>query len=119
MLGGQDENKGTLSSGEKYDPDTNSWSSLPPMNEASSLLNCWNLIFFFFFTLAKCSVALQNFILSLLSFAFYAFKTMLQIAFYLYLVVSHGSIMTAGSGKPGEQLAVKLNLRNSTPKQYA
>nr|XP_009943687.1 PREDICTED: gigaxonin [Opisthocomus hoazin] len=34
VLGGQDENKGTLSSGEKYDPDTNSWSSLPPMNEA-------------------------------------------------------------------------------------
>lgn len=53
MLGGQDENKGTLSSGEKYDPDTNSWSSLPPMNEASSLLNCWNLIFFFFFYFGK------------------------------------------------------------------
>ncbi|XP_044289877.1 gigaxonin isoform X2 [Varanus komodoensis] len=34
VLGGQDENKVTLSSGEKYDPDTNSWSSLPPMNEA-------------------------------------------------------------------------------------
>lgn len=51
MLGGQDENKGTLSSGEKYDPDTNSWSSLPPMNEASSLLNCWNLIYLFFFLL--------------------------------------------------------------------
>ncbi|NWQ59255.1 GAN protein, partial [Struthidea cinerea] len=35
VLGGQDENKGTLSSGEKYDPDTNSWSSLPPMHEAA------------------------------------------------------------------------------------
>ncbi|NXA34954.1 GAN protein, partial [Eudromia elegans] len=34
VLGGQDENKATLSSGEKYDPDSNSWSSLPPMNEA-------------------------------------------------------------------------------------
>lgn len=35
VLGGQDEDKVTLNSGEKYDPDTNSWSSLPPMNEAS------------------------------------------------------------------------------------
>lgn len=40
VLGGQDENKGTLSSGEKYDPDTNSWSSLPPMNEAR--FKFWN-----------------------------------------------------------------------------
>lgn len=47
MLGGQDENKGTLSSGEKYDPDTNSWSSLPPMHEARSLSNCWDLSFYF------------------------------------------------------------------------
>lgn len=54
MLGGQDENKGTLSSGEKYDPDTNSWSSLPPMNEASSLLNCWNLFYFYFGKMFCC-----------------------------------------------------------------
>ncbi|EMP36221.1 Gigaxonin [Chelonia mydas] len=40
VLGGQDENKETLSSGEKYDPDSNSWSSLPAMNEARSLPNC-------------------------------------------------------------------------------
>ncbi|NWS86617.1 GAN protein, partial [Toxostoma redivivum] len=48
VLGGQDENKGTLSSGEKYDPDTNSWSSLPPMHEARSLSNCWDLKGFLF-----------------------------------------------------------------------
>ncbi|XP_029418154.1 gigaxonin isoform X2 [Nannospalax galili] len=34
VFGGQDENKQTLSSGEKYDPDTNTWTALPPMNEA-------------------------------------------------------------------------------------
>uniref|UniRef100_A0ABM5EUV8 Gigaxonin isoform X2 n=1 Tax=Pogona vitticeps TaxID=103695 RepID=A0ABM5EUV8_9SAUR len=34
VLGGQDENRVTLSSGEKYDPDTNSWTPLPPMTEA-------------------------------------------------------------------------------------
>lgn len=33
VLGGQDENKQTLSSGEKYDPDANTWTALPPMNE--------------------------------------------------------------------------------------
>ncbi|KAF6077565.1 gigaxonin [Phyllostomus discolor] len=33
VFGGQDENKQTLSSGEKYDPDANSWTALPPMNE--------------------------------------------------------------------------------------
>lgn len=33
VLGGQDENKQTLSSGEKYDPDANTWTPLPPMNE--------------------------------------------------------------------------------------
>uniref|UniRef100_A0A2K6F818 Gigaxonin n=1 Tax=Propithecus coquereli TaxID=379532 RepID=A0A2K6F818_PROCO len=34
VFGGQDENKQTLSSGEKYDPDANTWTALPPMNEA-------------------------------------------------------------------------------------
>nr|XP_005907950.1 PREDICTED: LOW QUALITY PROTEIN: gigaxonin [Bos mutus] len=34
VFGGQDENKQTLSSGEKYDPDANMWTALPPMNEA-------------------------------------------------------------------------------------
>ncbi|XP_069463200.1 gigaxonin [Ambystoma mexicanum] len=34
VLGGQDKNKESLSSGEKYDPDSNSWSPLPPMAEA-------------------------------------------------------------------------------------
>ncbi|XP_006008116.1 gigaxonin [Latimeria chalumnae] len=34
VLGGQDENKVTLSSGEEYNPDDNSWNKLPPMNEA-------------------------------------------------------------------------------------
>nr|XP_055155661.1 gigaxonin isoform X3 [Symphalangus syndactylus] len=34
VFGGQDENKQTLSSGEKYDPDANTWTVLPPMNEA-------------------------------------------------------------------------------------
>lgn len=33
VFGGQDENKQTLSSGEKYDPDANTWTALPPMNE--------------------------------------------------------------------------------------
>lgn len=33
VFGGQDENKQTLNSGEKYDPDANSWTALPPMNE--------------------------------------------------------------------------------------
>lgn len=37
VLGGQDDNKVTLNSGEKYDPDTNSWSPLTPMNEVSLL----------------------------------------------------------------------------------
>lgn len=47
VLGGQDENKDTLSSGENYDPDTNSWSSLPPMNEARSVPNCMGVYFSF------------------------------------------------------------------------
>ncbi|MBN3298232.1 GAN protein, partial [Amia calva] len=33
VVGGTDENKATLSSGERYDPDTNTWSPIPPMNE--------------------------------------------------------------------------------------
>ncbi|XP_023565119.1 gigaxonin isoform X2 [Octodon degus] len=33
VFGGQDENKQTLSSGEKYDPDANTWTALPPMHE--------------------------------------------------------------------------------------
>lgn len=36
VFGGQDENKQTLSSGEKYDPDANTWTALPPMNEVKS-----------------------------------------------------------------------------------
>lgn len=42
VLGGQDENKQTLSSGEKYDPDANTWTALPPMNEVrcDSRLGC-------------------------------------------------------------------------------
>lgn len=35
VFGGQDENKQTLSSGEKYDPDANTWTALPPMHEVS------------------------------------------------------------------------------------
>lgn len=33
VLGGQDSDKVTLSSGERYDPDTNCWSPIPSMNE--------------------------------------------------------------------------------------
>lgn len=38
VFGGQDENKQTLSSGEKYDPDANMWTALPPMNEVNKAL---------------------------------------------------------------------------------
>lgn len=84
MLGGQDENKGTLSSGEKYDPDTNSWSSLPPMNEARSLSNCWDWIFLLW---QNIPFVLQDFILDLWSLASYPFKIILWTAFCLYPLV--------------------------------
>ncbi|XP_017321055.1 gigaxonin isoform X2 [Ictalurus punctatus] len=33
-IGGMDENKTVLSSGEKYNPETNTWTHIPPMNQA-------------------------------------------------------------------------------------
>ncbi|KAM9480907.1 gigaxonin isoform 2-T2 [Clarias gariepinus] len=33
-IGGMDENKAVLSSGEKYNPETNTWTHIPPMNQA-------------------------------------------------------------------------------------
>lgn len=36
-IGGIDEHKTVLDSGEKYDPDSNSWSPIPPMLEVHSL----------------------------------------------------------------------------------
>lgn len=30
-MGGSDENKTVLDSGEKYDPDSNTWTPIPPM----------------------------------------------------------------------------------------
>lgn len=49
VFGGQDENKQTLSSGEKYDPDTNTWTALPPMNEVKYCF--FNLLDMFLFSL--------------------------------------------------------------------
>lgn len=34
-MGGLDENKTVLDSGEKYDPDSNTWSPIPPMLQVS------------------------------------------------------------------------------------
>lgn len=49
VFGGQDENKQTLSSGEKYDPDANSWTALPPMNEVKHCFFICSACFFFSF----------------------------------------------------------------------
>lgn len=35
-MGGADENKTVLDSGEKYDADSNTWSPIPPMLQVSS-----------------------------------------------------------------------------------
>lgn len=35
-MGGSDENKTVLDSGEKYDPDSNTWTPIPPMLQVSS-----------------------------------------------------------------------------------
>lgn len=34
-MGGSDENKRVLDSGEKYDPDSNTWTPIPPMLQVS------------------------------------------------------------------------------------
>lgn len=38
-MGGSDENKTVLDSGEKYDPDSNTWTPIPPMLQVSSSLS--------------------------------------------------------------------------------
>lgn len=38
-VGGMDENKTVLSSGEKYDPETNTWTQIPPMMQVLGCLN--------------------------------------------------------------------------------
>lgn len=40
-MGGSDENKTVLDSGEKYDPDSNTWTPIPPMLQVSSALRRW------------------------------------------------------------------------------
>lgn len=40
-MGGSDENKTVLDSGEKYDPDSNTWTPIPPMLQVRVGLSCF------------------------------------------------------------------------------